>query len=118
MKVGIYYGSTSGNTALAAAALKAEVASFAETDLHNIATADPASMSGYDMVILGTSTWGPGDMQADWVCNESLPGVDLAGKYAAVFGLGDQVGFADTFVDAMAVLADAAEKAGAKLIGQ
>jgi flavodoxin I len=35
-----------------------------------------------------------------------------------VFGLGDQMSFPDTFVDAMAVLADNAVKAGAKLVGR
>jgi flavodoxin I len=118
MNIGIFYGSTTGNTTRAAEALKAQLGSFGDVDLHDIATADPAAMSGYDLVVLGTSTWGMGDMQDDWVGKTSLPGADLAGKHAAVFGLGDQMSFPDTFVDAMAVLADNAEKAGAKLVGR
>ena len=36
----------------------------------------------------------------------------------AVFGLGDQSGFADTYCDAMGILAQKAKERGALLIGQ
>jgi flavodoxin I len=117
MNIGIFYGSTSGNTKSAAETLKAELQTLGEVEVHDIATVEPAAMNDYDLVILGASTWGAGDMQDDWAGKETLPGADLAGKHAAVFGLGDQAGFADTFCDAMGMLADSAEKAGATLVG-
>ncbi len=117
MKIGIFYGSTTGNTANAAEALKAELQTAGEIGLHNVADISLSLMSGYDLVILGTSTWGLGEMQDDWAGKELLAGVDLKGKKAAVFGMGDQSGFSDTYVDAMGQLAASAEKAGATLIG-
>ena len=117
MKIGIFYGSTTQNTANAALAIKVELDSLGEVDLHDIARSDLSLMADYDLVILGSSTWGAGELQEDWHGKETLPGVDLKGKKAAVFGTGDQRAFGDTFVDALGALADGAEKAGAKLIG-
>ncbi|HSG68309.1 MAG TPA: flavodoxin, partial [Bacteroidales bacterium] len=62
----------------------------------------------YDYLIFGTSTWGIGDMQDDW---EDFTGlleeVDLDKKKVALFGLGDQVNYADSFVDGMGAIYDA-----------
>ena len=118
MKIGIFYGSTTGNTADAARTLKDAMASVGEVVLNEIANTDVSAMADYDLIILGSSTWGLGEMQDDWFGKETLAGVDLTGKKAAVFGTGDQYGFADTFVDAIGILAEAAEQAGAALIGK
>ena len=118
MKIGIFYGSSSGNTANAAKVLKAELDLLGQVDLGDIADTEIALLADYDLVILGSSTWGLGDLQDDWYGKEALQGVDLTGKKAAVFGAGDQSGFGDTFVDAIGVLAGSAEKAGATLIGK
>jgi flavodoxin I len=67
---------------------------------------------------LGASTWGLGEVQDDWVGKEALSGVDLAGKKVAVFGTGDQDGYPDTFVDAIGILANSAQRAGGSLMGQ
>jgi flavodoxin I len=95
-----------------------EMASLGETSLHNIADFDLNRTAEFDLVVLGSSTWGLGEMQSDWEGKENLPGVNLAGKNLAVFGLGDQTNFPDTFVDAMGILADAGEKAGGRLVGK
>lgn len=118
MKIGIFFGSTTGNTADAAEAIKAKLESLGEVVLDDIDNVSVSSMSDYDLVVLGSSTWGVGEMQDGWVGKETLSGVDLTSKKVAVFGTGDQDGFSDTFVDAIGILADAAEKAGAMLIGQ
>lgn len=118
MKIGIFYGSTTGNTGDAANTLKEALSPVGPVQLNDIAGADVAAMAEYDLIILGSSTWGLGELQDDWLGKETLAGVDLAGKKAAVFGTGDQYGFADTFVDAIGALADAAQNAGATLIGQ
>lgn len=34
-------------------------------DVHDVASVSPSSVAGYDMVILGASTWGAGDLQED-----------------------------------------------------
>ncbi len=114
MKIGIIYGSTTGNTEQAAQKIAgqfdhAEVKAVTEVGL----------FEEYDVLILGSSTWGLGDLQDDWEgAIGKLESSSLAGKKIALFGLGDQVGYPDTFVDAMGKLATAVESAGGELIGK
>lgn len=72
----------------------------------------------YDSLIVGASTWFDGELPVYW--DELIPEVEslnLKGKKIAIFGLGDQVRYSDNFADGMGILADAFEKAGAKLVG-
>lgn len=117
MKIGIYYGSMTGNTASAASQIGVELQTLGEVEVKSIADVGLGALNNCDLIILGTSTWGLGEIQDDWDGLETLPGVDLSGKKVAVFGTGDQEGYADTFVDAIGMLADAAEKVGGTLIG-
>lgn len=118
MNIGIFFGSTTGNTTAVAEAIAKELESFGKVTLHNMADSDLSTMSEYDLIILGASTWGFGEIQEDWFGSESLPCIDLSGKNVAIFGLGDQSGFSDTFVDAIGILTKSAENAGATLIGK
>lgn len=117
MKIGIYYGSTTGNTATAASQIGVELQALGEVEVKNIADVGLGALNSCDLLILGASTWGLGEMQDDWDGLETLQGVDLSGKKVAVFGTGDQEGYGDTFVDAIGMLADAVEKVGGTLIG-
>jgi flavodoxin I len=116
MKVAIIYGSTTGNTASVAEKLREQFASLGEVTLSTVG-AGFGLAGDADLVVLGASTWGIGEMQEDWLGKEDLSGLDLSGKRVAVFGTGDQMGFGDSFVDAIGILADAAVKAGATLVG-
>jgi flavodoxin I len=118
MKIGIIYGSTLGNTADAADAIAAKLQGCTEVTVRNIGKTDINDLAEYDVLILGASTWGAGEIQDDWSGKEELKGLNLTGKKAAVFGCGDQNGFSDTFVDAMGILAQSLKKAGATLIGE
>lgn len=112
--IGIFYGSTTGNTKEAAEMLSRTLGG---AELHDVASAG-GSPTDYDVVILGASTWGCGDLQDDMAAYlGTVEGTDLAGKKAAVFGLGDQAGFGDTFVDGIADMADALHASGAELVG-
>ena len=58
------------------------------------------------------------DLPTYW--DEMIPEIeslDLKDKKVALFGLGDQIGYPDNFVDGLGILADAFEKAGAILVG-
>lgn len=117
MKIGIIYGSTSGNTENAASVLQGIIGSE-KADVKNVAALDAGDYEVYDFLILGTSTWGIGDLQDDWEsCLDKLSDANLSGKKVAVFGLGDAEGYPDSFVDGIADLYDAAAKAGAQLVG-
>lgn len=47
-----------------------------------------------------------------------LDGADFSGRTVAVFGLGDQWGFSDSFVDAIGEIAEFFAERGAKVVGQ
>ena len=117
MRVGIIYGSTTGNTDSAAQILKDSLQGLGEVETQDIADRGTGSLADYDLIVLGSSTWGDGEMQDDWEGLESLEGIDLTGKMVAVFGMGDQEEYSDTFVDAIGILAQSAEQRGARLIG-
>jgi len=105
-KIGIFYGSSTGNTEVIAEKIKALFGD--EADLYNIDSVSKEEIEGYDYLIFGTSTWGIGDMQDDWEdFIETLDEVDFNKKKVALFGLGDQVNYAESFVDGMGAIYDA-----------
>lgn len=111
----IFYGSTSGNCEGIANKIGA---ALGVTDIFPASELDAAKIAAYDNLILGSSTWGCGDLQDDWYdAVETLKGADLKGKTVAVFGCGDSCGFSSTFCDAMATIHDAALQGGANIIG-
>ena len=68
-------------------------------------------------LLLGTSTWGSGEMQDDWYEGvKLLDEVGLKGKTVAIFGCGDSNSNADTFCGGMAELCEAATNAGANVL--
>lgn len=116
MKTGIFFGSTTGNTENVALQICALISG---SRMSPVADAVRTDFEACDLVVLGASTWGFGDLQDDWADNlESLRAANLQGKSVAIFGLGDQIGFPDTFVDGIRDLHDAAVDAGAKIIGK
>ncbi len=114
MKTGVFYGSTMGTTERIAK----EIGPLLQADVKDVATVRAKKLIAYDLLIWGASTWGLGAIQDDWAAFlKQLDTVDLTGKAVAVFGLGDQEMYSDTFVDALADLADKAKTRGATLIG-
>ena len=119
--IGLFYGSTNGNTA-AVAGLIAHT--FADSygipvELLDIADYYLEDMAEFDKLIVGIPTWDVGQLQRDWeAVIDEFSEIDLAGKQVALFGLGDQVGYPDTFGDAVFFLADKLAAQGATLIGR
>lgn len=111
-KVHVIYGSTTGMTESAAARIAAALG--AQT--FNVNACDAAAFDA-EMLVLGSSTWGVGDLQDDWMAQLDGVKANFAGKKVAAFGLGDSVGFADSFCVAADTLASAAKDAGATLVG-
>lgn len=117
-KTAIFYGSTSGNCE----SIARRIAAAFGIDDANVFTAselDASKIAASDNLLLGSSTWGCGDLQDEWYDGvELLKSTSLAGKTVAVFGCGDSNGFSTTYCDAMATLYDAAKASGATLIGE
>ena len=71
------------------------------------------------MLILGTSTWGVGELQDDWQSGINLlQSADLSSTTVAFFGFGDQESFGDTYLDAMGELYATAAPKAAKVVGK
>ncbi len=72
----------------------------------------------YDNLILAVPTWFDGELPNYWdEFRPSLEDLDLTGKTVAIFGLGDQLRYPENFGDAMGIMANIVEAAGAKVIG-
>lgn len=115
--IGVFYGSDNGTTQDVATQF-AKKMKIDAVNVYDVGKADVAKLNDYDVLLLGSSTQGYGDLQYDW--DEfigKLESADLKGKKVAVFGLGDSASYSDTFCDAIATIAKAAQKAGATLIG-
>ncbi len=75
-------------------------------------------LEAHDLLIMGTPTVGDGELHEHWLDSlECLRQANLKGRDFALFGLGDQVGHPDTFIDGLRRLFDAVQDTGAKHIG-
>jgi flavodoxin, long chain len=76
-------------------------------------------LEGADNILLGTSTWGGGELQDDWYDGvKTIRQTNLSGKKVAIFGCGDSASYSDSFCSGMKELYDAAQAAGATLVGE
>lgn len=117
-KVGIFYGSDTGNTEAVAQQIQEELGADIAT-IFNVADAKANDMEGFSNLIFGASTMGIGDIQYDF--EDFLPEIeaaDLEDKIVAIFGLGDQDSYPDSFVDAIGDIYEALEGKGCKVVGQ
>ena len=87
-----------------------------ENEVLNVCDADADKISGFDKLILGTSTWGSGDLQDDWDAFD-FSKLSLSGKTVAFFGMGDSQSYSDEYCNGMAKLYDAIVARGAKAVG-
>ena len=113
--IGIFYGSTTGNTEAAAQDIAAALGTDA---VFNVGEVDAASVADYDTLLLGSSTWGAGDLQDDWYdFLDALKAQDLNGKKVGLFGCGDSDGYGDTFCGALRQIYDPPQDCGCTFVG-
>lgn len=116
-KIGIYYGSTTGNTQDLAERL-AKALDVASADVHDVSSAS-ADFSAYDVVLFGGSTMGMGDFQDDWESYiDDVKNADHNGKKVALFGCGDSSSYSDTFGDALGKIYEVIKNKGCEVIGR
>lgn len=116
--IGIFYGSSTGNTESLANEI-ADKLGVAASDIHNVAGAAADAAKAYDVLLLGSSTWGVGDLQDDWYTFvEALKKEDLSGKRVGLFGCGNSGSFPDSFCDALGILRDELSGTGCAFIGE
>ncbi len=114
----LVYGSTTGNTeTLAESVVEGLKKGGVNVTLKNVTEADVDELTGYDLIVLGCSTWGEGELQDDFIeFYDRMEGVSLAGKKSAVFGPGDSEMYPDSFCKAVDMLEEILAKCGARII--
>lgn len=117
MKIGLFYGSSTCYTEMASEKIRTLIGEDL-IDIYNIKDTPVSTLQDYDFLILGISTWDFGEIQEDWSAVwQQLDGLSLNGKYVALFGLGDQEGYGEWFLDAMGMLHDELVTTGVKFLG-
>ncbi len=110
----IVFGSTTGNCETMAGTIKSIIV---DAELKNVTDCEVAELVEYDTILLGSSTWGDGELQDDIIDFEkSLTEIDLTDKKAGTFGCGDSDGWADTFCDAVDILEKKLKDCGAEIV--
>lgn len=119
-KIGIFYASAGGTTKLVTDALieafdiDEDDVIFMEDDYDDIEQFDD-----YDLLFIGSSTWGQGDTHFEWVdpMLEIEEEADFSGKKVALFGAGDYKKHGEHFCSALGKLHNTFTKVGAEAIG-
>jgi len=118
MKIGLIYSFNTIKTSKNAEKIKKAFGKDFDIEMVNVEEIDEKAFLSFDNMLLGVPTWFDGELPNYW--DEFMPAIEqlkLKGKKVALFGLGDQVGYPENFVDAIGLLAIALEERGAKVIG-
>lgn len=124
--IGLFFGTDTGNTRKIAKQIKKQLNSDKVADPVNINRVTVEDFLSYDYLILGTPTLANGKLpgldadaaEESWA--EFLPKIQdasFAGKTLALYGLGDQEGYAEEFVDALGILYEFFSARGARIVG-
>lgn len=117
-KIGLFWGSDTGMTEEIVTILVDSIG-VDLVDSINVFNASIESFETYDTLILGLSTWYDGELQSDWdEFFEQFQKVDFSGKTVALFGLGDQEGYAEFFIDGVGIIGTVVQQNGGKIVGE
>ena len=118
-KASIIFGSTTGNTETVANMIAENLVDY-DVSLYYVTDADEASVKDADLVLFGSSTWGYGELQDDFIPyhDEKMTSSLLRGKNVAIFGCGDKENYEDVFCAATDILREKAEKCAANLVSE
>ena len=126
-KIGIFFGTDTGSTRLVAKKIYSILGEELADKPKNINRTSPSELLQYDALILGTPSYGVGDLPGQSVgCQEAnwaefvpyLDGCDLSGKRVALFGLGHQERYASRFASSLIKLYQVFYGYGADIIGR
>ena len=110
----VVYGSTTGTCESIAQTIGDQLGA----EVINVADLTADQLAEADNIVLGTSTWGAGELQDDWYDGVNVvKSANLSGKRVALFGCGDSASYSDTFCGGMKELYDAAVAAAATVVG-
>ena len=116
-KTAIIYSFNTKKTAKVAERIR-EAFSDEQVEMVNAEEITEELFMSFDQMVLGVATWFDGELPNHW--DEFVPALedlDLKGKKIALFGLGDQKGYPENFLDGVGIMAEILEERGASLVG-
>ena len=118
-KIGLFWGSTSGNTEEAAEYIESYLAKKGVmVDSHDVGEIEMSKLLDYQNLIIGCPTWDIGELQGDWDDHfATFKTMDFSSRVGAFFGAGDQIGYANNFIDAVGILGRVFEANGGRIVG-
>ncbi|GAB4061406.1 flavodoxin [Uliginosibacterium sediminicola] len=125
-QIGIFFGTETGTTRLVAKKLQQKLGDAIAAKPINVNRITPAQLLQYDALILGTPSYGVGQipgrgagcLEANWAeFLESFGTPDLSGKRIALFGLGAQERYSERFASSLVQLHKIFKSLGAEMIG-
>jgi len=118
--IALIYGTDTSNTEEVGHKIAKQWEELGESvEIFNIKDIEPSLLEQYSTLILGIPTWDFGGIQSDWEdIEDSLGELSLENTTIALYGLGDQFGYGDYFVDAVGWLYEKLLPTKATFIGQ
>ncbi len=116
-KTAIIYSFNTKKTGKVAERMK-EVFNDDQVEMVNAEVLDEELFMSFDQIIMGVATWFDGELPNFW--DEFVPALedmDLSKKKIALYGLGDQKGYPENFLDGVGIMAEILEAQGANLVG-
>ena len=120
MKIGLFYGTETGNAEMLCEDIEQELGSGFDCDIQSLGDVDPAALDPGTFYFFVTSTYGNGDLPTTALpFEDAMEQVkpDLSGVRFAIFGLGDQV-FSETFNHGSQRLMQMLQGAKAEMVGE
>lgn len=116
--VGLFFGTQTGNTQTEAEKIQKELGGDSVVILNDISKTESIDFDEYSYIIIGCPTWNVGELQSDWEdFYDELDNIDFTDKKVAYFGAGDQLGYPNTFQDAMGILEEKISERGGETVG-
>ncbi len=115
----LVYGTDTNNTESIAQELQTRFEQLGlGVELTNITDLEPETLLAHSYCVFGIPTWDFGGIQADWEAFEPvLRSLDFSQHQIAIFGLGDQFGYGDFFIDAVGWLHEILAEQGGNFYG-
>lgn len=117
-KIGLFYSFNSHKTKKIGEKIT-EILGEETVEVLNAETVTEEQFLQFNRMILGVPTWFDGELPNYW--DEFVPAIeemDLSGKKIAIYGLADQVGYAENFGDAVGLMADLLRSRNAVIVGE
>jgi len=115
MATAVFYTTSTGNSTEIADKIAKELG---DIEVFELSGCGAEKVNEYDKVIIGGSTWGDGELNDDldemW---DDFCAIDFSGKTVAIFSLGDQDGYGDTFCDALGIIYEQVTSSGGTVVG-